>query len=82
MKRIKKNRLQCRNLFCRERGIRTPGTRRHNGFQDRRFQPLSHLSVVNICKNFLTSINLIKLEFNFNSLKRNFMLRFQEPGSS
>ena len=25
-------------------GIRTPGARRHNGFQDRRFQPLSHCS--------------------------------------
>ena len=28
-----------------ERGIRTPGTFRYNGFQDRRFKPLSHLSV-------------------------------------
>ena len=27
-----------------ERGIRTPGTLRHNGFQDRRFKPLTHLS--------------------------------------
>ena len=25
-------------------GIRTPGTLRYNGFQDRRFQPLSHSS--------------------------------------
>ncbi len=45
MKRNKKNRLQKLKSVCRERGIRTPGTRRHNGFQDRRFQPLSHLSV-------------------------------------
>ncbi len=27
-----------------EGGIRTPGTLRYNGFQDRRFRPLSHLS--------------------------------------
>ena len=27
-----------------ERGIRTPGTRRFNGFRDRPIQPLSHLS--------------------------------------
>ena len=27
-----------------ERGIRTPGTFRFNGFQDRRFRPLSQLS--------------------------------------
>jgi hypothetical protein len=28
----------------RERGIRTPGPFQVNGFQDRRFKPLSHLS--------------------------------------
>ncbi|MBN1111742.1 MAG: hypothetical protein JXA53_02375, partial [Bacteroidales bacterium] len=27
-----------------ERGIRTPGTLPHNGFQDRRIRPLCHLS--------------------------------------
>ena len=27
-----------------ERGIRTPGTSQFNGFQDRRYRPLSHLS--------------------------------------
>ncbi len=30
--------------FCGERGIRTPGTSRYNGFQDRRIRPLCHLS--------------------------------------
>ena len=29
---------------CGERGIRTPGTSRYNGFQDRRNRPLCHLS--------------------------------------
>ncbi len=28
-----------------ERGIRTPGPVKDNGFQDRRFRPLSHLSL-------------------------------------
>ena len=28
-----------------EGGIRTPGTLRYNGFQDRRIRPLCHLSV-------------------------------------
>ncbi len=32
------------SFFGGERGIRTPGTFRHNGFQDRRDQPLCHLS--------------------------------------
>jgi hypothetical protein len=30
--------------ICGERGIRTPGTSRFNGFQDRRNRPLCHLS--------------------------------------
>jgi hypothetical protein len=29
---------------CGERGIRTPGTFRYNGFQDRRIKPLCHFS--------------------------------------
>ena len=33
----------------RERGIRTPGGVTLNGFQDRRFRPLSHLP--NVCVN-------------------------------
>ena len=32
-------------LFSRGRGIRTPGTSRYNGFQDRRIRPLCHSSV-------------------------------------
>ena len=31
-------------LYCGETGIRTPGTSRYNGFQDRRNRPLCHLS--------------------------------------
>ena len=31
-------------FICGERGIRTPGTSRYNGFQDRRIRPLCHLS--------------------------------------
>ncbi len=31
-------------FFSGERGIRTPGTSRFNGFQDRRNRPLCHLS--------------------------------------
>ena len=31
-------------LICGERGIRTPGTLRYSGFQDRRNRPLCHLS--------------------------------------
>ena len=49
--------------FCNfggERGIRTPGPFRVNGFQDRRFRPLSHLSralqhtIMNIFCNYLS----------------------------
>ena len=32
------------NLLGGERGIRTPGTLRYNGFQDHRIRPLCHLS--------------------------------------
>ena len=31
-------------MYCGERGIRTPGGVTLNGFQDRRIQPLCHLS--------------------------------------
>src|SRR5690606_40175965 len=33
------------DLTCRGGGIRTPGTLRFNGFQDRRIRPLCHSSV-------------------------------------
>ena len=36
------------NTVLGERGIRTPGPVRDNGFQDRRFRPLSHLSSTKI----------------------------------
>ena len=32
-------------LYCGERGIRTPGTSRYDGFQDRCNRPLYHLSL-------------------------------------
>ena len=32
------------SVYCGETGIRTPGTSRFNGFQDRRNRPLCHLS--------------------------------------
>ena len=34
----------CNAFFCGERGIRTPGPVKINGFQDRRIRPLCHLS--------------------------------------
>ena len=34
------------HFFCGERGIRTPGPVKINGFQDRRIRPLCHLSKV------------------------------------
>jgi hypothetical protein len=37
-----------KGLFCRGGGIRTPGTSRYNGFQDRRDRPLCHSS--NSCR--------------------------------
>ena len=38
------NSFLIRYFPCGERGIRTPGTSRYNGFQDRRNRPLCHLS--------------------------------------
>lgn len=44
LKRIfQKKKLYERGDYGRERGIRTPGGVTLNGFQDRRFRPLSHL---------------------------------------
>ena len=34
------------NVYCGERGIRTPGASQHGGFQDRCNRPLYHLSIV------------------------------------
>ncbi|CAK0773124.1 hypothetical protein CCP3SC15_460018 [Gammaproteobacteria bacterium] len=36
--------MRNKRLYGGEGGIRTPGDSRLNGFQDRRFRPLSHLS--------------------------------------
>ena len=41
------------NVYCGETGIRTPGTSRYNGFQDRRNRPLCHLSKTSSQKCFL-----------------------------
>jgi hypothetical protein len=45
-----------KGLNCRGGGIRTPGTSRYNGFQDRRDRPLCHSSKAfsighRVCKN-------------------------------
>ena len=37
--------MHLQGLFCRGGGIRTPGTSRYNGFQDRRDRPLCHSSI-------------------------------------
>jgi hypothetical protein len=44
-----------------ERGIRTPGAVRHNGFQDRRIKPLCHLSsyVYALTNSQATHVNAI-----------------------
>ena len=34
------------NVYCGERGIRTPGASQHDGFQDRCNRPLYHLSLL------------------------------------
>ncbi len=34
-------------------GIRTPGTSRYNGFQDRRIRPLCHVSAAKVSQLFL-----------------------------
>ncbi len=44
-------------MYGGERGIRTPGRFPVNGFQDRRFRPLSQLSVVCYCRNSPGSTN-------------------------
>ena len=73
---IKKTRMACYHsrFFGAERGIRTPGNSRFNGFQDRRNRPLYHLC------SYLTFIiiyerkeivnNLLDLFLTFFSKKR------------
>ena len=43
----------CKPLFCGERGIRTPGPVKINGFQDRRIRPLCHLSSISTERDLL-----------------------------
>ena len=43
-----KKRAKARQFFCgAELGIRTPDSSHYNGFQDRRFRPLSQLRIFN-----------------------------------
>ncbi len=65
-----------RGLFCMrggEGGIRTPGTLRYNGFQDRRFRPLSHLSGIRCryCLQVLISAAQISSKLGNPYLARN-----------
>ena len=47
-----------------ERGIRTPGAFRHNGFQDRRIRPLCHLSTVKLsCERHMRQIWRVNVRF-------------------
>ena len=43
--RAKQKRPQWGRSFGAEKGIRTPGSSHFNGFQDRRYRPLSHLCI-------------------------------------
>ena len=57
-------------IKCGERGIRTPGTSRYNGFQDHRIRPLCHLSLNFQYKYNLINYMLTKL-FKFTTNKKN-----------
>ena len=48
--------------FCGERGIRTPGTLLHNGFQDHRIRPLCQLS------NSAQKYKIFLMEIIFNEI--------------
>ena len=52
-------------LYCGETGIRTPGTSRFNGFQDRRNRPLCHLSKM-FCDRTFRLIALKRQSFFWN----------------
>ena len=49
--------------LCGDRGIRTPGALLHNGFQDRRYRPLSHISAAKVQKLSLPQVFLRKKTF-------------------
>ena len=58
--------------FCGERGIRTPGTLRYNGFRDRHIRPLCHLSYDRSREEETRSILLRSLQrYAFFSVRRN-----------
>ena len=58
--------------FCGERGIRTPGTLRYNGFRDRHIRPLCHLSYGRSREEETHSILLRSLQrYAFFSVHRN-----------
>ena len=59
-----------------EIGIRTPGCFHINGFQDRRFRPLSHLSILNFLTSFLNLLNLHYLLYIFFCILQAFLLIF------
>ena len=50
-KGCKSRNLLIYTLVCGERGIRTPGTSRYDGFQDRCNRPLYHLSIKGTVKH-------------------------------
>ena len=56
-------------VYGGERGIRTPGTSRFNGFQDRRDRPLCHLSRRDKIRNFF-ALEKPSFENNFKMLKK------------
>ena len=58
--------------LCGERGIRTPGTLRYNGFRDRHIRPLCHLSYDRSREEETRSILLRSLQrYAFFSVCRN-----------
>ncbi len=66
-------------FYCGERGIRTPGTSRYNGFQDRRIRPLCHLSEgVKSRTIFLTAKTFLRKKLKIDKKKNNDSLFFQK----
>ena len=65
-----KNAPSCGSVYYKnggERGIRTPGSFRNNGFQDRRIRPLCHLSTVKLeCESHMRLIGRVNVRFQSN----------------
>ncbi len=55
------------NVYCGERGIRTPGASQLNGFQDRRNRPLCHLSYFYILKICSAKVALFIITYKLKS---------------